>query len=175
MTALSRHAGAFVLRVAPEPRLRTAAACLLGLTAAALLAWLASHSAIAHPPWLPAWAWWAIALLLLPLAAGLGWCLPAHPTLQLHWDGRSWWLSLHPSETPSPDGVTVDELPVRLRIALDFQDWLLLQVQRPGGGWPGRYLALSQASQPLHWGALRATLHLAAQHPELDDEAPPHA
>ncbi|UDF37429.1 UNVERIFIED_ORG: hypothetical protein LHJ69_10285 [Shinella sp. XGS7] len=168
MTALSRHAGAFVLRVESEPRLRAAAAGLLILTAAALLAWLASHSAVAHPPWLPVWAWWGLALPTLPLAAWLGWRLPAHPPLQLHWDGQAWWLG-------SPRPGSRPEQPVRLRVALDFEHWLLLQVRQPGRWDPGRYIALSRASQPLHWGALRATLHLAAQHPDLDDEASPHA
>lgn len=168
MTALPRHASAFVLRVEPEPRLRAAAACMLSLTAAALLAWLASHSAAAHIPWLPALAWWGLCLPALPLAAWLGWRLPGHPPLRLHWDGRAWWLG----------SVQTDawrERPVRLRVALDFEHWLLLQVQTPGRWGPGRYLALSRGNQPLHWGALRATLNLAAQHADLDDEASPHA
>ncbi|QPF72759.1 hypothetical protein G8A07_07310 [Roseateles sp. DAIF2] len=163
MTALSRHASAFELRIEPDRAMRGATALVAALGAAALLAALNSHSRVADAAWLPASAWWGLTLLGPPLAAGLGWRLARHAPLRLRWDGRAWWLR-------SPEGAA-DERPLRLTVAIDLGTWLLLRLHAARGPlWPPRYLALARAAHPAAWPGLRATLFTAPQRGADDDD-----
>ena len=118
---------------------------LLSTAAAALIAGLAAHLPV---------CWWL--MLMLPLAAWLGWQLSAVTPRHLQWDGQTWRLA--PLEFDEPGDA------VQLRAVIDLGDWLLLRCQPIEGGWLPRrhtYLPLSRAALGASWGSLRATLYAA--------------
>jgi len=151
-----RHASAFSIELRPDPGLMRLGGLAMAAAVAALLAALASHSEAAHPPWLPLWAWLALAAALLPPAALLGARLVARPVARaLRWDGQAWWLG---------HAGMADERPIRAEVAMDLGGWLLLRLRPRGSAWARpRYLALGRAACPGQWTALRATLYAAPQ------------
>lgn len=167
MEAPPRHASAFALDLGPEKRLRWAAAFVFAVAAAALSFALASHDAVADRPRCSEACWFGLTLLILPAAAWLGWMLAGHEPLRLRWDGQAWHLGAACASGQ------MEERAVHVRVALDFDDWLLLHIRSTRGWAPGRYLALCRADQSAHWQALRATLYVAVQQRAGEEGAPP--
>ena len=130
-----------------QPGLQGLIALLLTTSVAAVIAAFAAH--------LPA-CWWL--MLMLPLAAWLGWRLSAVTPRHLQWDGDIWRLA--PVDLDEPGDA------VQLRAVIDLGDWLLLRCQPVDGRWLPRhtYLPLSRAALGASWGSLRATLYAARTH-----------
>jgi hypothetical protein len=128
--------------VRSQPRLQIGVTVLAGLAGVAAVLALEAHLR---------GAWMLVAAV--PGLAVMAWRSAALRPRVLRWDGQDWWLA--------PDTESV-EVPVRLKVVIDLDHWLLVQALPAG---PGRhlaaFLAFSRASQGATWGALRATLHAA--------------
>lgn len=138
--------------------------CALSCAAvASMLAWLASHLAAAAAVQDEAAVWigaGVLALMLMPMTARLVWRARRASPSKLRWDGQSWWL-VEP-------GTGADPLPVQLRVAMDFGDWLLLRLQPASLGqrWhqrvlsllAPRYLQVGREGAGAAWTLLRTTV-----------------
>ena len=144
MSAALRQPPAFRLEVRADPFL-AAAECLAAMLALlALLLW--------RPDALPAfvWPWLPLPALLWMLVL---WRWP-RPDVELSFDGQRFLLRdlRYPHSDPCP---------VRLRISLDFERWMLLSVQAQAHSRPClRSLALRKAVLEPHWTLLRTVLKL---------------
>lgn len=135
-------------------------------TAAALLAWSFSHLAEGAPDAASAVQRWRqaalLALLVLPLVAGLAWRGSAPLALTLRWDGQGWFLLRPPLSEPQA---------VEVQVLADLGDWVMLRLYLVGDDWPlsralaarlrPRYLRLSRAHAGARWPLLRAALFSA--------------
>jgi hypothetical protein len=110
-----------------------------------LLAWLSGFLALAWAWPQPGWRWGlAAAVLLLAGAAARQFWIRV-PMGALSWDGQVW---------RNPNGQALDRAPV---VRLDWQRWMMVQL--PGSIYPGDWVWLEAASDPLHWADLRRALY----------------
>jgi len=144
-----RHPPPFVLTVGRDPAWSLINAGLAGMAAAALLLALAMH-------WGAQVGWAAPAV---PLLMSLWWHWSGPADGHLRWDGQAWQLQAQPD----------DEIAVCVKVALDFDSWLLLRLVGPGrrSALAPHYLALSRRRHAAQWPLLRATLYA--------EQAPKHA
>lgn len=140
----SRHAPALRVDVSPQRQLQALVAALAVLAAAT-----ASMACIAHFPW--AWP----SLLLLPLAAWLGWRSAGFAPCRLQWDGECWRYASALEQEAT--------VPVQLQPVMDLGDWILLRVQQQKAGFWSIpiYLPLARDAIGTQWTALRAPLYSA--------------
>ena len=120
--------------------------------------------------WLLAWPvhvsyrWFAGCCLLVGVAAAY-WGWVRTPSGLLRWDGADWWIE------PSSAAIAVPpELVNGLTVQFDFQFFLLLRLDSPGGG--SQWLWLDSWSQSGDWHALRRAVFSPKPSTEPAPDAP---
>jgi hypothetical protein len=138
--------------VPPDAAWRWSSSALGAFAAMALAAWSGLRLGVASP---------VIALGLA--AAGIGGAVFARRALRapvgvLRWDGQSWWWRALPASGVGHSG---DEIPGRVRVAIDLGRWMLLRFDDAASATRSRgsrWLPLSALAAGSDWPAARARL-----------------
>jgi hypothetical protein len=145
-----RAAPALQLEIGRSPGWRAVQALIWALAAAALCAWLAARNGNQA----------ALGLAVAWPAGLFAWWRLRGCAATLRWDGAQWHL---------------DDVPVRVTVAVDLDRWLLLAL-RPSEGGRHQWLPATAGQAGVRWHAWRAALYSRAPEPPLAaaPPAPPH-